>query len=530
MLRISSDIKLDFNDVLLVPQRSGLSSRSQVILEREYTFAHAKRTWTGIGIVAANMAVVGTFAMAKEMAKKKCLTALHKYYSVEQLVEFFYNNRDLWDYVFYTVGSSEEDYSKLSKVKKILAEKITGEGTSFQEESKYHEIMRTFPYFLCIDVANGYQESFVDVLKEYRRFRTPESIIMAGNVVTPNMAEELILSGADISKVGIGSGCFIKGTLVNTETGLKKIEEIKVGDNVFTHKNKLSKVVGTLVRDEKEKIISINDIKCTKNHEFYVLKKEFKDLVNDENIHKYATWVSAEELNSDFFLIKMLEKYELIEIKSKEEIEFSGQVYDIEVKEDHSYCIDGIIVHNSVCTTRIQTGCGFPQLSSTSECAFSVHGKPNGHICSDGGITNPGDACKAFASGADFIMIGGMFSGLDENEGEWEFESSVDYSTKVPSVKSEIKKKRIKFYGMSSEFAQDKFNGGMEDYKSSEGRLVYAEYKGSAEKTINSILGGIRSCCSYLGAEKLKYLPKCAQFIRVNNTHNRKYEGQEIKG
>ncbi len=83
---------------------------------------------------------------------------------------------------------------------------------------------------------------------------------------------------------------------------------------------------------------------------------------------------------------------------------------------------------------------------------------------------------------------------------------------------------------MSSEYAQDKFNGGMSDYKTSEGRLVYANYKGSAEKTITSILGGMRSCCSYLGAEYLKYLPKCAQFIQVNNTHNRKYEGQEIKG
>jgi hypothetical protein len=120
------------------------------------------------------------------------------------------------------------------------------------------------------------------------------------------MVQELILhGGVDIVKVGIGPGCFISGTKVTTDVGKKRIEQIAVGDNVLTHRGRYRKVIGTKSRIEKSTIIDINGIKCTKNHEFYVIKKSDKDLVNEENIEKYAKWVKAEDLSDDYLLVKI---------------------------------------------------------------------------------------------------------------------------------------------------------------------------------------------------------------------------------
>jgi GMP reductase len=248
------------------------------------------------------------------------------------------------NYTFYTVGTSNDDFEKLKKLQISLG--------------------NDFPKFLCIDVANGYLESFTKIIKKYRNL-LPNSVIMAGNVVTSNMAEELILSGADIVKVGIGSG--------------------------------------------------------------------------------------------------------------------------------------------SVCTTRIKTGVGFPQLSAISETSFAVHGKPDGHICGDGGCTTPGDIAKAFAAGSDFVMLGGMLSGCDECQGTWEIIDGI---------------KMLKFFGMSSEDAQEQYNGGLSSYKASEGKTVKIPHKGPVSKVLQNITGGIRSTCTYVGAKRLKDLPKCSEFIHVTKTHN----------
>ena len=369
MLRVSSEVKLDFSDVLIVPQRSDLSSRSEVDLMREYSFAHTDRKWKGIGIISANMGVTGTFEMSKVLAKHNCLTALHKFYSVEQLVSFYTENPSLLNNTFYTVGIGEVDYQKIKQVQRELDND-------------------DFPYFLNIDVANGYMQCFIDAVEKYRK-EFPKAIIMAGNVVTPNIAEELVLKGADIVKAGIGQG--------------------------------------------------------------------------------------------------------------------------------------------SACQTRIVAGIGFPQLSSVAECSFAVHGKPGGLVCADGGCANIGDISKAFCAGGDFVMLGGMFAGTDECEGEWIYKTKIDHSKNPPLVHTEQIRDKIKFYGMSSEYAQNKFNGGMNEYRASEGRVVYIKHKGSVEKVIQSILGGLRSTGSYIGAKRIKDFPKCAQFIRVNNTHNRIYEGKEIE-
>lgn len=188
----------------------------------------------------------------------------------------------------------------------------------------------------------------------------------------------------------------------------------------------------------------------------------------------------------------------------------------------------------SVCTTRKLTGVGRPQLSAILECADAAHGV-GGLVCADGGCTCAGDVAKAFGAGADFVMIGGMLAGTDEadgelttkmfrtNEYEWEDANApydtdfIDYDPYEP--KFEVKKFKL-FYGMSSEYAQEKHFGGMADYRASEGKVVEIPYKGSAELVIQEILGGVRSTMSYIGARRLKDIPKCTTFYRVNRQLN----------
>jgi GMP reductase len=154
----------------------------------------------------------------------------------------------------------------------------------------------------------------------------------------------------------------------------------------------------------------------------------------------------------------------------------------------------------SVCTTRIQTGVGYPQLSAIIECADAAHGL-GAYIIADGGCTCPGDVAKAFGAGADFVMLGGMLAGHDEGSGE-------------------INNGLVTFYGMSSDTAMEKHHGGVAEYRSSEGRTVQIKYKGAVKDTVLDLLGGLRSACTYVGAPTLKQLSKCTTFIRVNRQVN----------
>jgi GMP reductase len=188
----------------------------------------------------------------------------------------------------------------------------------------------------------------------------------------------------------------------------------------------------------------------------------------------------------------------------------------------------------SVCTTRIQTGVGYPQLSAVIECADAAHGL-GGHIIADGGCTSSGDVAKAFAGGADFVMLGGMLAGHDEGGGEvitkyYQTNEIIreDVGDQTKETRRVEEKQFVQFYGMSSESANDKHFGGLKDYRSSEGRTVLAPYRGSVKVTIQEILGGIRSTCTYAGAIKLKQLSKCTTFIRCTETHNRFYESSTI--
>nr|CAH7717398.1 unnamed protein product [Callosobruchus chinensis]CAI5853213.1 unnamed protein product [Callosobruchus analis] len=161
----------------------------------------------------------------------------------------------------------------------------------------------------------------------------------------------------------------------------------------------------------------------------------------------------------------------------------------------------------SVCTTRMKTGVGYPQLSAVIECADAAHGL-QGHIISDGGCTCPGDVAKAFGAGADFVMAGGMFAGHDQCEGEL--------------IERDGKKYKM-FYGMASKTAMEKYAGGVAEYRSSEGKTVEVPYRGDVEVTVLDILGGLRSACTYIGAFKLKELPRRATFVRCTQQLNTIY-------
>ena len=334
-MRIETEIKLDYKDVLLRPKRSILGSRKEVDLTREFLFRNSKSKWHGVPIVAANMDHVGTVEMACTLSDFDMLTCLHKYITVEDTEHTLPSVPSANSAV--SIGLHDDD---LHRLRKLLVE---------------HKFMT----FICIDVANGYSERFSKYVKEIRK-EFPDKVIIAGNVVTGEMTEELILNGADIVKVGIGPG--------------------------------------------------------------------------------------------------------------------------------------------SVCTTRIQTGVGYPQLSAVIECADAAHGV-GGHIMADGGCTCPGDVAKAFGAGADFVMLGGMLAGHDECSGE-------------------VVDGHKEFYGMSSSSAMKKYSGGVANYRSSEGKCVKVPYRGPVQDTVLSILGGVRSACTYIGARTIKQMPKCATFVRVNQQSN----------
>lgn len=348
-MKIDNEVKLDFQDVLIRPKRSQAASRSAVEITRRYTMRNSGRIWEGVPIIAANMDTVATFGMSRALAKHKMSTALHKFYSLDDIVAHFevqkLNNED--DFTFYTMGVTDNDMAQLVEFKKRT------------------QIVPN----VCVDVANGYSEYFQDRVKRVREL-LPKAIIMAGNVATPEMVQELILSGAaDIVKVGIGPG--------------------------------------------------------------------------------------------------------------------------------------------SVCTTRKVAGVGYPQLSAVIECSDAAHGL-GGHIVSDGGCNMPGDVAKAFGAGADFVMLGGMLAGHDECGGEKKFDQNT-------------KQNYLEFYGMSSREAMEKHHGGVADYRAPEGKKVRVPYRGPVDGTVQEILGGLRSACSYVGAMRLKDLSKCTTFVRVNRTHNTVY-------
>jgi len=341
-MRIESDLKLDYKDVLLKPKRSKLTSRKDVDMEREFKFLNSGKEFTGIPIIASSMDGVGTFSMAKILQNYKMLTVLRKHYEPGDWDNAVASGLDL-SYVSICTGTNriwDEDAPDFLTLKVVL--------------EKYPEIP-----FITIDVANGYHENFVDFVAQMRE-EFPEQTIIAGNVITAEMTEELILRGADIVKCGIGPG--------------------------------------------------------------------------------------------------------------------------------------------SVCTTRLMTGVGIPQFSGIIECADAAHGV-GGQVIADGGCVNPGDVAKAFGAGSDFVMLGGMLAGHEESE-------------------INILDGKMEFYGMSSDRAMEIHGARKDGYRGAEGKEIKIPYKGKVEDTMTEIIGGVRSACTYIGATKIKDMPKCATFVQVLQQEN----------
>lgn len=341
-MRIEQDIKLDYKDVLFKPKRSKLTSRKDVDLIRTFKFHNSGKEWTGVPIMASNMDGVGTFEMAKVLQKHKMLTILRKHYAIED-----------W----------EKAVNSGLKLKNVSV--CTGTGAIWDPNAKdfttMQEVLRRYPDvpFICVDVANAYHENYGDFIARLRDMY-PDKTIIAGNVITAEMTEELILRGADIVKCGIGPG--------------------------------------------------------------------------------------------------------------------------------------------SVCTTRLMTGVGVPQLSGIIECADAANGI-GGHVIADGGCVYPGDVAKAFGAGAHFVMLGGMLAGHDESEGI-------------------IEDGKVTFYGMSSNAAMAKHGARKDGYRGAEGKVVQLTHRGPVEPTVTEILGGVRSACTYIGAQRIKDMPKCTTFVRCTQQVN----------
>lgn len=374
-MQIINEVQLDFSDVLIKPRRSSIDSRSKVNIARKYSFKWCPLEIMGTGIMQANMGTIGNFEVTRKMLDNGLFACLHKYHDTEHLLMFYRNlvnkEDDSWMRCLLGIGLKDNGIDKLRAINKELG----------------------IPVGVKFDVPNGYipqvKEKVIELRKEF-----PDMFIMVGNVVTGDITEDLILSGADCVAVGIGPG---------------------------------------------------------------------------------------------------------------------GQ-----------------------CLTREQTGCGRPQFSAVIECADAAH-QVGGMVCSDGGITCPGDLGKAFGAGADFIMIGSLFAGTDEADGEviekLVFTGEYDRGIYSDGIRYEphLEKKRFKqFYGMSSTLAQEKFGNGKPSYRASEGRVTLVPYVGHIQGVIDELLGGLRSTMTYIGAWKLKNIPKQCTFYKVHNQLNRTYEKYTI--
>ena len=345
-MRIKQEIKLNYEDVLLQPKRSTLTSRADVKMTRTFNFINSGKQLEFCPIFASNMDGVGTFSMAKVLQDYKMMTVITKSTSV-----------DTWRKA---IGTGV----RLQSVSVCTGTNIMWDPDA-PDYKTMKQVLTSFPdvKFITIDVANAYHQHFVDFVKRIRD-EYPEKIIIAGNVVSPEMTEELIINGADVVKIGIGPG--------------------------------------------------------------------------------------------------------------------------------------------SVCTTRTMAGVGIPQFSAIVECSDAANGV-DGHIMADGGCVHPGDIAKALGGGAHMVMIGGMLAGHDESE-------------------QEIVNGNIEFYGMSSDRAREVHGKRKDGYRGNEGRLISLPHRGPVAPTLEDILGGVRSACTYIGARRLKDMAKCASFVTTNNVINRVYE------
>jgi GMP reductase len=266
------------------------------------------------------------------------------------------------------------------------------------------------------------------------------------------------------------------------------------------------------------------DIPTDLNKEYYAVSSGIKD-TDLENLDEIIKNIDPKIICLDVangYMSAFIEKCRSVRNKYPEKIIIAGNICTSEGVLDlvMNGMVDIVKVgigNGSCCTTRKQTGIGMPQLSAVIECSDTAHGI-DAHIISDGGLQVIGDFSKAYAAGADFVMSGSIFAAHKESGGELVEEKDIHGDSKFFKI----------FYGMSSTTAMNKYSGGVAKYRSSEGKTVKLEYRGPVENTILEILGGLRSSMTYLGSKKIKDIPKCATFIRVNRQLNQMYRANEI--
>ncbi len=286
-MQIIQQTELDFSDVLIRPRRSTICSRKDANIKREYKFKWGASAVSGTGIMNANMGTIGTFKVAEAMLEDGLFACLHKHHLKDDLLHFYsgLSGSDKFFRCFLSIGLKDKGLEKVE----YLTEKIG----------------MTPP--ICIDVPNGYIPQ-VKELVMYIRTKYPKCILMVGNVVTGDIVEDLILSGADIVKVGIGSGaqCVLQNTMVKTNKGIIPIQDIQEGDGVLTHTGEYHKVLTKLCYTHHQEKMNINGIECTPEHKFLVINKSDRELVSDENLMEYAYWVEAHNLDEEKqFLVKI---------------------------------------------------------------------------------------------------------------------------------------------------------------------------------------------------------------------------------
>lgn len=281
MEKIMIKTALTFDDILLVPSYSNITSRHEVALTQQL----GNNIVLQLPVISSPMDTVTEVDMCVAMSKAGGMGILHRYNSIQQQVDMLLLARNTGaKHIGAAVGSAGDFYERAN------------------------ELIRWGPDVICIDVAHGHHENVKLAIEKINKHPQRNNFhLMAGNVATGKAFQDLSDWGAESIRAGVGGGCFIPGTLINTESGLKKIEDIKIGDKVFSHTGKLQPVVDTLAFDRDEEIVSINGIDCTKNHAFYILDKEDSNRVNEDNIHLFARWVHAEELDMQKHLLIELE-------------------------------------------------------------------------------------------------------------------------------------------------------------------------------------------------------------------------------
>ena len=285
-MQIINETQLDFSDVLIKPRRSSIDSRSKVDITREYKFKWCPYVIKGTGIMQANMGTIGNFEVSRMMLDNGLFACLHKHHNINELIGFYKElikrGDDTWRRCLLGIGLRDNGIDKLRQINKELGIQV---GIKF-------------------DVPNGYipqvKERVIELRNEF-----PEMFIMVGNVVTGDITEDLILSGADCVAVGIGSGaqCILNGTPVMTKNGLVEIQDIKEGDEILTHTGEYHKVTTKLCYTHHKEKLNINGVDCTPEHKFLVINKTDKDKVTEDSLMKYAYWCEAYELNEETQLI-----------------------------------------------------------------------------------------------------------------------------------------------------------------------------------------------------------------------------------